>query len=78
MPARETPTKVLQNSRVSAGGREQVAFTMRHSAPMNLAGGVLKRGRAWDEMGEEIQPPKPNFPRSQALTQQTYSDHSVI
>jgi len=54
MPARETPTKVLQNSRVSAGGREQVAFTMRHSAPMNLAGGVLKRGRAWDEMGGAI------------------------
>ena len=37
MPARETRTKALQNRRVSAGGGGQAAFTLGHTAPINLA-----------------------------------------
>jgi len=39
---------------------------MGHFAPMSFDGVVLKRGRPWDEAGEEIQTPKPKPVRRQA------------
>ena len=55
MPARETRTKVLQNSRVSAGGRVRTGDTMGYSAPTSLGGVCLKgTAGAWYEVGRAI------------------------
>jgi hypothetical protein len=66
MPALGNNGPAYEKGRIKARRRGRVWSTEAFCAN-GFWGWVLERARAWNEMGEEIQPPKPNPVWSQAL-----------